>query len=219
MEMKNNLKRAKNAILVIQLLFIITIITLITNTSDTINNFKIGVYLLRDVLGIISIITFILWFRRSYYNISLIQEMRFNERWTVGGWFIPIFNAIRPYQILEDLFINTKEICEEKGLNIKSEFLQSKILLYWNILFVFDLYFQGIYSLFKSIQKFGSDNVFNREWMEQNESILNEYMAQIVEQTEVLVLVLYLPLCYFTIKIISQYSKVEEEIRKSETAR
>ena len=137
--MKNNLKRAKNAILVIQLLFIITIITLITNTSDTVNNFKIGVYLLRDVLGIISIITFILWFRRSYYNISLIQEMRFNERWTVGGWFIPIFNAIRPYQILEDLFINTKEICEEKGLKIKSEFLQSKILIYWNILFVFDL--------------------------------------------------------------------------------
>jgi hypothetical protein len=49
---------------------------------------------------------FIRWFRRAYRNLAPLgaEEPRFKSWWTIGGWFIPIWNVFRPKQLLNDIW-------------------------------------------------------------------------------------------------------------------
>ena len=49
---------------------------------------------------------FIRWFRRAYRNLAPLgaEQTRFKSWWTIGGWFIPIWNAFRPKQLLNDIW-------------------------------------------------------------------------------------------------------------------
>lgn len=60
--------------------------------------------LLNLLLYIVSVITFIMWFRRSYYNLhSRSANPTYDEGWAAGAWFVPILNLFRPYRIMEEL--------------------------------------------------------------------------------------------------------------------
>lgn len=68
------------------------------------------------VLGIVYIVAyiitsvfFLMWFRRAYNNLhQKVENLSFTEGWAVGSWFVPILNLIRPYQIMKELYIETK---------------------------------------------------------------------------------------------------------------
>jgi hypothetical protein len=49
---------------------------------------------------------FIAWFFQAYKNLTRlgVENRRFANGWAIGGWFIPIFNLIRPKQIADDLW-------------------------------------------------------------------------------------------------------------------
>ena len=49
---------------------------------------------------------FIRWFRRCYRNLAPLgaERTRFKSWWTIAGWFIPIWNAFRPKQLLNDIW-------------------------------------------------------------------------------------------------------------------
>jgi hypothetical protein len=51
-------------------------------------------------------ITFLYWLSESNKNIRCLgaERLRFSPGWTMGWWFIPIANLVRPYQILSEIW-------------------------------------------------------------------------------------------------------------------
>lgn len=74
------------------------------------NDLRVG------LLGIIYLIAFltsgflfIRWFRRAYFNLHVkVKFLNQSEGWAAGAWFVPFINLFRPYQIMKELFIETR---------------------------------------------------------------------------------------------------------------
>jgi hypothetical protein len=58
---------------------------------------------------IASVIAFILWFRRAYYNLHQItpETMSLTEGWAAGAWFVPFLNLVRPFHIMKEIWQET----------------------------------------------------------------------------------------------------------------
>ena len=56
---------------------------------------------------IATIIVFLIWFSRSYGNISPLTGRRteFTHGWAVGAWFVPFLNFARPFQMAEEMWV------------------------------------------------------------------------------------------------------------------
>lgn len=68
-----------------------------TSTIEQLEGLISMVQLLALVLGGIG---FLRWFRRAYENaIALGHRASFTPGWTIGAWFVPFLNLVRPYQI------------------------------------------------------------------------------------------------------------------------
>ncbi|MDP1849660.1 MAG: DUF4328 domain-containing protein [Solirubrobacteraceae bacterium] len=66
-----------------------------------------------ELVGILSIVAliatasaFIAWFHRAYTNIELLgaRDLRASRGWSIGAWFVPILNLIRPKQLMDDIW-------------------------------------------------------------------------------------------------------------------
>jgi antitoxin (DNA-binding transcriptional repressor) of toxin-antitoxin stability system len=51
-------------------------------------------------------VAFIAWFFRAYVNIERLgaRELRATKGWSIGVWFIPFLNLIRPKQLMDDIW-------------------------------------------------------------------------------------------------------------------
>jgi hypothetical protein len=63
------------------------------------------------VILICTIVFFILWFRRAYYNLHTTQRVNllYTEGWAAGSWFVPFLNLVRPYQIMKEIWDKTQQ--------------------------------------------------------------------------------------------------------------
>ena len=68
------------------------------------------------LLIILSIVFFIMWFRRAYYNLHQLpwNNARYTEGWAAGSWFVPIINLWWPYQIMMDIWKGTQYALKER---------------------------------------------------------------------------------------------------------
>jgi len=135
--LKSNEQRAKNAILLIWIVFALEIISLISSyfTYDLFHTIANGgeistevaeandtreqiIGILYLIAYIISGITFIQWFRRAYFNLhQKISDLTYSEGWAAGAWFVPIINLFRPYQIMNELYEKTRRLFLVRGAN------------------------------------------------------------------------------------------------------
>ena len=62
--------------------------------------------LLGFVVFVVTFVVWIVWFRRVYGNLARLTPipLRFGRGWAIGGWFVPLFNYIRPKQIANDIW-------------------------------------------------------------------------------------------------------------------
>lgn len=68
------------------------------------------------ILTILSIVYFIMWFRRAYYNLQLAGgRTNFTEGWAAGAWFVPFLNLVRPYQIMTEIWNDTQSLNYSKA--------------------------------------------------------------------------------------------------------
>lgn len=112
---------------------------------------------------ITSIVMFLHWFRRAYYNLNVVtDECVYEDSWAVKAWFIPFLNLYRPYQMMKELFEKTgshvfeKYMLTEKDFNIKD--LKTSTLKWWwiiNIILIIIYTFQFFLSFFISFSTFG----------------------------------------------------------------
>jgi hypothetical protein len=75
--------------------------------------------ILNGVLFVANAILFILWFRRAYFNLHQIPGATptHSEGWAAGAWFVPLLNLVRPYQIGNEIFRQSKEQAGESDNN------------------------------------------------------------------------------------------------------
>ena len=83
------------------------------NASDTL---IIVVNIAHILIVILSIVFFIMWFRRAYYNLHMLpwNNARYTEGWAAGSWFVPIINLWWPYQIMIDIWRGTQYALKER---------------------------------------------------------------------------------------------------------
>jgi hypothetical protein len=145
------------------------------------------------IVSIISIVTFIQWFRRAYFNLhTRVNQLSHNEGWAAGSWFVPIINLYRPYQIMKELYQETKKLLLTK-LNI-NEKLSTRPLAWWWTLWILSIaieIFAGLYSTY-------------------TESI-NELIQTTARMIGNIVSIL---LALITIKVIKDYSSIEPLLRE-----
>jgi hypothetical protein len=67
---------------------------------------RAGFSILIGVLALVVAGFFIAWIYRAYSNLlrTSVAGVRFAPGWAIGAWFIPIFNFIRPKQIIDDVW-------------------------------------------------------------------------------------------------------------------
>ncbi|MEY2512712.1 MAG: hypothetical protein QOJ89_70 [bacterium] len=51
-------------------------------------------------------IAFVAWFFRAYVNIERLgaRDLRATKGWSIGAWFVPLLNLVRPKQIMDDIW-------------------------------------------------------------------------------------------------------------------
>ncbi|HVT58890.1 MAG TPA: DUF4328 domain-containing protein [Thermoanaerobaculia bacterium] len=71
-----------------------------------------GYGVLRAGLFIVTGIVWLLWLHRSYGLLRFLgtKVTRFSPGWAVGCWFVPFVNLVRPYQIVKELRLRSRNL-------------------------------------------------------------------------------------------------------------
>src|SRR4051812_7498049 len=68
---------------------------------------RIGLYAIGSFVVLVGAsIAFIAWFYRAYMNIERLgaRDLRASKGWSIGAWFVPILNLVRPKQLMDDIW-------------------------------------------------------------------------------------------------------------------
>lgn len=146
------------------------------------------------VLFAISAFTFILWFRRAYFNLGVRTSINHGEGWAAGAWFVPIMNLIRPYRIMEELYKKTTSL-----INIKTTaVVESNITLlgFWWGLWIFT-------------------NFASRILMRKSQ---DDTLEQLLHTTQINIILslIMIPLSIITVMIIKNLAAKEEQLASLE---
>jgi hypothetical protein len=208
MKLKSNVKRAKNAIVLIWIVLGLEIISLFSSylQYDLLQSIADGAYLSEEsatandnreaiiniiygIAHIVYFIIFIMWFRRAYYNIhqkvGRRRRLAFSEGWAAGCWFLPIINLYRPYQIMKELYYETKKLLTDNGYTVN---YTTNYLGWWWTLWII----RGF------IQYYG--------WLQQPETLDGFISATTIDMVSTIVEII---LSIVTIRVIKDYSLVE----------
>lgn len=161
--------------------------------NDTREQAMGGIYFL---LFVGSGFAFLLWFRRAYYNLQQrTGNASFSNGWAVSSWFVPILCLYRPYQIMRELYRDTRTLLTETGYEfpLKTTYLGS-----WWALWIFSNFLGQI--LFRSY--LNSESV---------DELTNATIASMFGN------VVGIPLALITIKVIKDYASAEKLLYELET--
>jgi Domain of unknown function (DUF4328) len=207
--LKSNSQRAKNAIILIWIVLGVETLAfisgymqysllksvgygeLISHEEAANNDIRERVIaFLYMIVFIISAITFIMWFRRAYFNLHLkIRPLLFSEGWAAGSWFVPIICLFRPYQIMKELFIETEAFLKRKNVETEDLFAVNRLGLWWTLWIITNLVAQ-----------------FTTRYTLEAKSV-DEYTF--VTMVSMVNNVMGVPLAIVTINIIKQYARAE----------
>lgn len=212
--LKPNEDRAKFAIGLIWVVLILDIVSLISGylqydllqtfasggeiSNETIeaNDSReqiIGIFYL--IAYIISAVTFILWFRRAYFNLhQKINHLSHGEGWAAGSWFVPFISLYRPYQIMKELYQETADLLKRNNIRVNSNFTTSLLGWWW-----------GLWLLSNAIGQFVfrySNNAVTID--ELTTSTIASMIGNLVS----------IPLALITVKVIQDYADIEPQLDK-----
>lgn len=149
------------------------------------------------VVFIISVVTFLQWFRRGYFNlIQRTSRTTFTENWSVGCWFVPVISLYRPYQIMKEMWVSTTNLNKEADSSFYESSIGNLISWWW-----------GLWVLLSYVGNFVMKSTLKAETV--NEMITGSIASMISN-------ILSVPLGILLYKIIKEYSEMEEKLRLNE---
>ena len=207
--LRPNKQRARNAIMLIWIVMGLEVVLLISGylQYELLNQWSNGGEISiesadandsrEQILGIVYMIAYILssvmfiqWFRRAYYNLhQKINHLSYSEGWAAGAWFVPILNLFRPYQIMKELYNETKNLLLKNGLNISKSFSTNLVGLWWALWIIGSFLGQAVFRL-----------SMNAETIDELTTMTMVSMASNV---------FGIPLGLIAIKVIQDYSNIE----------
>lgn len=207
--LRPNNKRAKNAILLIWIMLILEVISFVScyfqysllnsivNEVDVseetleLNDLREGIIaIVFLIVSIISIVTFIQWFRRAYFNLHIkVQPLYRTEGWAAAGWFIPFLNLFVPFHIMKDLYEKTKIYLLENGISVNKDFSTGYLGLWWTIWIINNL-----------VSNIAVKYSINAETVD---TLISSTLLEMFTK------IIGIPLAVITVKVISDYAKVE----------
>lgn len=212
--LRPNEERAKNAITMLWIMLIMEIVSMISSgfQYDLLQVVQNGgdysfeqieandlreqiIAILYLVLYVISIITFIQWFRRAYFNLhTRVNHLNHAEGWAAGCWFVPFINLYRPYQIMTELFQETKILLTKKTIRFNQDFSTKAVGWWWTIWIINNFFGQIVFRYSK-----GAEEI--------DELMISTFLAVIGNLISII-------LALITIKIIRDYAEVEPLLNK-----
>ncbi len=208
--LRPNAQRAKTAITLIWIVLGIEIFALVSSllqyfllqdaangeliteeaaSANDIREMSIGIIYI--IAFITSAVTFISWFRRAYFNLHLkVSGLSHSEGWAAGSWFVPIISLFRPYQIMKELYVQTKGLIIKNGLALYGNFSTQNLGWWW-----------ALWIINNFIGQFEFRYSRNAESIDQ---------LTIVTIASMISNIIGVPLALLTIKVIKDYSKMEE---------
>lgn len=212
--LRPNEQRAKNAITLIWIVLALDIISLISGyfQYDLLKTVANGGEISTEtatandtreqIIGIIYLIayitsaeTFIQWFRRAYFNLHLkIKYLNHTEGWAAGSWFVPIISLYRPYQIMKELYQETKELLTKKGIAFNQSFSTSALGWWWTIWIISNIIGQFVFRYSLKAETIDELTV----------STIASMISNIVG----------VPLALIAIKVVQDYSNIEPSLNE-----
>lgn len=209
MRLKDNKERADIAITLIWIVLVFEIISIVSgyfqyDLLDTVANGgevsteKAELNDLREqliaivyiIVYLTSAITFIQWFRRAYFNLHLkVNDLAQTEGWAAGSWFVPIINLYRPFQIMKELYEQTKTHLTRNNIEVNENFTTKYLSIWWTLWI-----FNTILGRMISRYSLRAESIEELTW-----STLGSMFIDI----------LGIPLALITIKVIKDYSRIE----------
>jgi len=207
--LKPNQQQSKNLIILIWVVLILDVVSFVSSYYQYTllqaiangNNFPVETLTANDtrerfialaylVAFIISAITFVEWFRRAYYNLhQKVSHLSHSEGWAAGSWFVPIINVYRPYQIMKELYRETKEYLTHNGIGITQSLSTKYLGLWWTLWLTNGVIGNGLFRL-----------SMKAKTLDQLTSITSGYM---------ILHIIGIALAFITLKVISDYAKIE----------
>lgn len=92
------------------------------------------------VAQVLTVVFFILWFRRAYHNLHKagMRGLLHSEGWAAGSWFVPVLFWIWPYQIMQDIYYGTPIVCRDE--TYEDERRASPLLPAWWALWLISMF-------------------------------------------------------------------------------
>ncbi|MCC6819064.1 MAG: DUF4328 domain-containing protein [Bacteroidia bacterium] len=214
MQLKNNESRGKSIIITLWIIVILYIFELIASiyqgtvleaiqlgkkyTIEEANAIDIQVQIITGIAAltyIVSVVLFILWFRRAYYNIhQMMDNLEYTEAAAAYSWFIPILNLFQPFKIMRELYKQTIKILENHN-RLTLFNLNTKALAWWWALWIISNVIGNIIFRF-------NDNTIS----------LSEMLA--MHNLKIVYDFMNIGLTLITIKVVRDYTKVENTLHE-----
>ncbi len=160
------------------------------------NDFRQSIIaILFAILYLFSVVFFIQWFRRAYFN----QEIKFKSMastngWVSGAWFVPIMNLFKPFQLMQEIYENAENYLLDKKLIDEKKSRKSIIGWWWGLWIG-----TGVLSRISSSFLGSADD-------------LGELIASTL--FSIFMVVIFIPLSILTVKTIQNYNEMELLLEK-----
>ena len=168
----------------------------ITTEAANSNDFRQSIIaILFAILYLFSVVFFIQWFRRAYFN----QEIKFKSMastngWVSGAWFVPIMNLFKPFQLMQEIYENAESYLLDKKLIDEKKSRKSIIGWWWGLWIG-----TGVLSRISSSFLGSADD-------------LGELIASTL--FSIFMVVIFIPLSILTVKTIQNYNEMELLLEK-----
>lgn len=143
---------------------------------------------------IVSSVTFIMWFRRAYYNLGTKSKyLEHSDGWAAGAWFVPIISWFRPYQIMHELYFETGQLLTRGGLRDKKDVNLVFVGIWWGLWVLANV-----------------SGLILRTYLRGGLTSLDKILF--VTKWDMFNAILFIPLSILAIKVIKDYSKMEAKL-------
>ncbi len=91
-------------------------------------------------ITILTAVAFLIWFRRAYQNILSLRPggLEYSPGWAVGGFFVPVLNLIRPYDVACEIWTHSdpESVSREADSDFSWVVPRSRLVTSWWAMFI-----------------------------------------------------------------------------------